>query len=77
MALIQNPFDFHLLSTNAVGFVPVNLCFTYPSAMQTNIGHTLEFAPTAKPILFANPHYILDSSSHSNGLNFLYFSYYI
>jgi len=23
MALIQYPFDFHLLSTNAVGFVPV------------------------------------------------------
>jgi hypothetical protein len=74
MLLIQYPFDFHLLSANAMGFVPVDLCFTYPSTLKANIRHAFEFAPSARPILFANPHYILNSSSHGNGLNFLYFS---
>jgi len=76
MALIQYPFDFHLFSTNAVGFVPVDLCFTYPSTLKKNIRHAFEFAPSARPILIANPHYILNSSSYGDGLNFFYFSNY-
>jgi len=77
MVLIQHPFDFHLLSANAMGFVPVDLCFAYPSALKANIRHAFKFAPSARPKLFANTHYIFNSSSHGNGLNFFYFSNYI
>jgi hypothetical protein len=77
MASIQYPFDFHLPSTNAVSFVPVDLCATYPSALKANLRYSFEFAPPAGSILFADSHYIMDSSSHGDGLNFLYFPNYI
>jgi hypothetical protein len=51
MVLIQYPFDFHLLSTNTMGFVPVDLCLTYPSALKTNLCNSFEFTPPARPIL--------------------------
>src|SRR4030042_2936924 len=77
MVSIQYPFDFYLPSTNALSFVPVNLCFTYPSALKTNPRYPFEFAPPSRSILFANAHYIMDSSSYGDGLNFLYFPNYI
>jgi len=73
MASIQYPFDFHFPSANAVSFVPVDLCFTYPSALKTNLRYSFEFAPPARPKLFANAHYITDSSSYGDSFNFFYF----
>jgi len=64
-------FNFHFLSADTVGFIPVYFGMAYSSALKANIGNAFEFTPTTGAVLFAESHDVSNPSANSNGLDIL------
>jgi hypothetical protein len=63
--------DLHFLSTNALGFIPMDLCFTDSSTLESHISNAFEFAPPPGTKLSAKSHNVSDPATNGDGFYIL------
>jgi hypothetical protein len=66
---IQESFDFHFSSPDAMRFIPVKLGETHTAVLHTDPGNAFELSPSAGAKLTPEPHDIVDIAAHGNHLD--------
>jgi hypothetical protein len=74
---IQESFDLHFLSADAMSFVPVEFSNTDVASLNAHLGDAFELSPSARSELVPEPHDVVDVAAHGNHLDIGYFSDYL